>query len=88
MPTYDYLCPTNGRTIEVQHAMREEIATWGALCARAGIEPGETPADAPVTKIFTRAGVLQATNLGSNSSGGSAFGAASTTRAYHSTKNF
>lgn len=88
MPTYDYLCAANGRTVEVQHRMSEEVTTWGELCKRAGLEPGDTPADAPVAKTFTRAGVLQSGNLGSNSSGGSAFGAGSTARAYHSTKNF
>ncbi|MCC7123273.1 MAG: hypothetical protein IT178_00380 [Acidobacteria bacterium] len=88
MPTYDYLCAANGRTVEVQHRMSEEITTWGELCQRAGVAPDDTPADAPVAKTFTRAGVLQSNNLGSNSSGGSAFGASTTTRAYHSTKNF
>jgi hypothetical protein len=88
MPKYDYLCAANGRTVEVQHRMSEEVATWGDLCRRAGIEPGDTPADAPVEKTFTRASVMQASNAGSDSSGGSSFGAGSTARAYHSTKNF
>ncbi len=88
MPKYDYLCAANGRTVEVQHRMSEEVTTWGDLCLRAGIEAGDTPADAPVEKTFTRASVMQASNAGSDSSGGSSFGAGSTARAYHSTKNF
>jgi predicted nucleic acid-binding Zn ribbon protein len=31
MPTYDYLCPANGRVVEVSHKMAEQIATWGDL---------------------------------------------------------
>ncbi len=88
MPTYDYLCAANGRTVEVQHRMSEEVTTWGDLCQRAGLEPGGTPADAAVAKTFTRASVMQSANVGSNSSGGSSFGAGSTAAAYHSTKNF
>ena len=79
MPTYDYLCAANGRTVEVQHRMSEEVTTWGDLCQRAGLETGDTPADASV---------MQSANVGSNSSGGSAFGAGSTAKAYHTTKNF
>lgn len=88
MPKYDYLCPANGRTVEVQHRMSEEVTTWGDLCRRAGIETGDTAADAPVEKTFTRASLMAAVNVGSDSSGGSSFGAGSTARAYHSTKNF
>jgi predicted nucleic acid-binding Zn ribbon protein len=88
MPKYDYLCPANGRTIEVQHRMSEEVTTWGELCERAGLETGDTPADSPVEKTFTRASLMAAANVGSDSSGGSSFGAGSTARAYHSTKNF
>ena len=43
MPTYDYLCPANGRVIEVSHKMAESIATWGDLCRRAGIALDGTP---------------------------------------------
>jgi predicted nucleic acid-binding Zn ribbon protein len=88
MPTYDYLCAANGRVVEVQHRMSEEVTTWGDLCQRAGLETGDTPADATVEKTFTRASVMQSANVGSNSSGGSAFGAGSTAKAYHTTKNF
>lgn len=53
MPTYDYHCPTNGRTLEVMHPMSAAIHTWGEACERAGIDPGDTPATAPVTRAVT-----------------------------------
>ena len=53
MPTYDYRCDANDRVVEVSHRMSEELATWGELCARAGIEAGETPLDSPVKKLAT-----------------------------------
>ena len=88
MPTYDYHCDANGQTVQVQHRMSEEVTTWGELCTRAAIEPGDTPADSPVAKIFLRTSTMDASNRGSFSSGGSSFGAQSVTRAYHTTKNF
>lgn len=42
--------------------MRESIATWGDLCAVAGIDVASTPADTPVDRVigvptvFTRPG--------------------------------
>ncbi|HEY5791109.1 MAG TPA: zinc ribbon domain-containing protein [Gammaproteobacteria bacterium] len=53
MPTYDYRCSANDRVIEVQHRMSESLATWGELCAAAGIEPGDTPPEAPVARLAT-----------------------------------
>jgi len=53
MPTYDYLCPENGKTVEISHHMAETLSTWGDLCVRAGIEPGDTPADSPIRKVIT-----------------------------------
>ena len=53
MPRYDYRCELNGQTIEVSHAMNDVISTWAELCALAGIETGETPADSPVHKIIS-----------------------------------
>ena len=58
MPTYDYLCPENGKTVEISHRMVETLATWGDLCERAGIEPGDTPADSPVRKVITGGAIL------------------------------
>ena len=50
MPRYDYTCPDNGLTIEVTHGMSEHVETWGALCAKAGIQVRETPPETPVVK--------------------------------------
>lgn len=58
MPTYDYRCETNGRVVEVNHRMSDEVATWGDLCARTGMEPGETPLDAPVKRLATGGNIL------------------------------
>jgi len=52
MALYDYYCETNDRTIEVRHGMADSLRTWGELCAVAGIEPGDTPGDAPVRKLM------------------------------------
>lgn len=53
MPTYDYYCSTNDRTLEIRHGMDETITSWGELCTRAQIEPGETPSDSPVQRLIT-----------------------------------
>ncbi len=53
MPTYEYRCEANGRTLEVEHAMREHVGAWGELCERAGVCPGATPADTPVEKLVS-----------------------------------
>jgi hypothetical protein len=50
MPTYEYLCPENGRVVAVFHAMSTRIATWGELCDQAAIDAGPTPHDAPVQR--------------------------------------
>lgn len=57
MPIYEYYCETNGRQVEVVHGMKEALATWGELCRAAGIEPGDTPADAPVQRLLFAPGV-------------------------------
>lgn len=64
MPTYDYRCDANGRVVEVKHAMSEDLATWGELCERAGIEPGATPVDAPVSRLSTGGQLIGAEHLG------------------------
>ena len=65
MPTYDYRCDDNGRTLEVRHSMNTQLRTWGELCELLGIRPGKTPKTAPVRKIFTGSSVLKSENLGS-----------------------
>jgi len=53
MAIYEYRCEANGRTVEVRHGMSEEIRTWGELAERAGVEPGDTPAAAPVERLMS-----------------------------------
>ena len=53
MPTYDYICEQNSRTITVQHGMKETISNWGELCQRAGLDLSKTPAEAPVERIIS-----------------------------------
>ncbi len=65
MPTYDYRCAANARVVEVNHPMSETITTWGELCARAGIELGDTPADAPVERLATGGNIISSNHLGS-----------------------
>jgi hypothetical protein len=65
MPSFDFLCPANGQTIEVMLKMHESITTWGELCARRGLPLGDTPADAPIEKVFKRAWVMDKKNMGS-----------------------
>lgn len=65
MPTYDYLCEANGRVVEVSHKMSERLATWGELCARAGVDPGKTLKASPITRLITGGAVISSANLGS-----------------------
>ncbi len=58
MPRYDYVCPANGRKVEVSHGMSEGIDTWAELCERAGIDPGDTPGEAPVERGFFSAPII------------------------------
>jgi len=53
MPYYEYRCPSNGRTLEVRHAMQERLETWGQLAGRAGVDPGPTPVEAPVERLLS-----------------------------------
>lgn len=53
MPYYEYHCPTNGRTLEVRHAMTEHLGTWGELCERAETDPGDTPSGSAVVKLMS-----------------------------------
>jgi len=64
MPTYEYHCPANGRVVTVVHRMVEDLHTWGELCGRAGIDPGDTPPDAPIAKKIGRAAFASRGNLG------------------------
>ena len=50
MPTYDYLCPENGRELSVFHAMSIRVATWGDLCDLAEVDAGNTDRATPVER--------------------------------------
>ncbi len=65
MPTYDYSCDANGQVVEVSHRMSETIAVWGDLCARAGVDLGETPADSPVHRLATGGNIISKNSMGS-----------------------
>jgi hypothetical protein len=65
MPTYDYRCAANGRTVEVMHRMNEQMSNWGEVCARAGIEPGDTPTSTPVTRMATGGNIISSSSQGS-----------------------
>jgi len=65
MPTYDYRCEANDRVVEVMHRMNDQMNTWGELCTKAGIDPGETPEDTPVMRMATGGNVISGSALGS-----------------------
>lgn len=58
MPSYDYRCTANDRVVEVRHGMNEALTTWGELCERARIEPGDTPLAAPVERLISGGAVV------------------------------
>jgi hypothetical protein len=53
MLTYQYHCPTNNRIVDVQHGMKERLATWGEVCRRAGIVVDGAPPEAPVERLIS-----------------------------------
>jgi hypothetical protein len=53
MLTYQYHCQANNRTVEIQHGMKERLATWAEVCERAGIDIGQTSKDAPVERLIS-----------------------------------
>lgn len=67
MPTYDYRCDANGRVVEVSHRMSETLSTWGEVCARAGMDAGETPPGTPVRRLATGGNIVTSSSLGSGS---------------------
>lgn len=58
MPSYDYYCPANGRTVEVTHRMSDSLSSWVEVCQRANIEPGDTPANSPVERLISGGAVI------------------------------
>lgn len=63
MPSYDYRCESNGRVIEVRHGINDRLATWGEVCAKANIDTGDTPLDAPVRRLITGGAVVASSAL-------------------------
>ena len=59
MPTYEYYCESNRQSVEVMHSMSETLATWGEVCACAGIDPTPTPEDAVVQKKLSAISLLK-----------------------------
>jgi hypothetical protein len=68
MPTYDYRCNATGEVFEVKHRMSEHLSSWGELCERAGLDPGDVPRDSPVTRLATGGQVVKSANLGERGS--------------------
>ncbi|MFZ5533048.1 MAG: zinc ribbon domain-containing protein [Pseudomonadota bacterium] len=58
MPTYDYHCPANGRTLSAWHGISRQLTTWGELCRETGEPLGDTPPDAAIERLITGGGVI------------------------------
>lgn len=63
MPTYDYVCEANGQQLEVRHGMNEKLMTWGELCERLGMEPGDTPSESPIRRLISGGAVINSSAL-------------------------
>ena len=55
LPSYDYYCPANDRTIEVSHPASIRLTIWGEVCFVAQLPLGSTDPLAPVERVFSRA---------------------------------
>jgi hypothetical protein len=58
MPRYDYICPQNNQIVEVSHPLGQPLLTWGELCERAQLDPGDTPLNAPVDRLLSATSAL------------------------------
>jgi predicted nucleic acid-binding Zn ribbon protein len=58
MPTYEYYCPANHKTVEVMHGMSRTVATWAELCELADQPTGQTAGDTPVEKLLSAGMVI------------------------------
>ncbi|MCP4408461.1 MAG: zinc ribbon domain-containing protein [Gammaproteobacteria bacterium] len=78
MPNYDYYCPANEKTVEVNHRMSELLKSWREVCERAEIDLGEIPPDSPVEKKISAGAFIHSPGEGGGSlpdfSGGSCCG--------------
>ncbi|MEM9347871.1 MAG: zinc ribbon domain-containing protein [Planctomycetota bacterium] len=75
MPTYEYYCPANRKTLEVMHAMSRTVSTWGELCELADAKPGKTATSEPVEKLLSAGMVVTGDKQVPESGGGSCCGA-------------
>lgn len=64
MPTYDYLCPSNGRVLEVRHSMSERLSTWAELCELAEVDLGDTAPEAPIERLANGGQIVSRGSLG------------------------
>lgn len=53
MPSYDYVCPSNGQRVSVRHSFSQRLETWQQLCEQAEMAIGETDPDAKVERVIT-----------------------------------
>jgi len=67
MPSYDYYCPTNGKTVEVNHRMSELLTSWGEVCERLDIEVGDTPTDSAVQRLISGGQFISSSSRSSDS---------------------
>ncbi len=57
MPVYAYYCAANETTVEVAHSMKDDLTTWGEVCARAEHPVGDTDPEASVERILYAPGL-------------------------------
>lgn len=57
MPSYDYLCKSNGKVIEATHSINDHISNWGELCFATQHPLGETDLLSPVRKLIRAPGI-------------------------------
>jgi hypothetical protein len=63
MPSYDYYCAANGRTVEVRHSMNETLRTWKEVCEHAALDIGDTAADMPVQRLISGGSLVSSSAL-------------------------
>ena len=63
MPTYDYRLEADGSVHEGNHAMSSTVDTWAELCAAAGLDLRDIPAETRVHKVFSAASVVRSESL-------------------------
>lgn len=58
MPTFDYHCPANGRTLEVMHPLDKAPGNWGDLRRMAGIEDDPHLDEKSVERLYSFGAVV------------------------------